>query len=156
MSAATTISPSTTTSSPSQDPPSRTWIPTSTPITLLPHPTARLYHHIHPILLLSLFYLCFPSLTAHPVSTLCKLIVPITSLQILYCVLCLPIAKAGVLRVNRKPKPKPGVKKPRELGIVWEKVVVGLSIPLPESIGTHLKTYTHAHTYSPQEKKSNA
>ncbi|KAI4218650.1 MAG: hypothetical protein L6R36_008831 [Xanthoria steineri] len=124
MSAATTISPSTTTSSsPPQDPPSRTWIPTSTPITLLPTPTARLYHHIHPILLLSLFYLSFPSLTANPVSTLCKLLLPITSLQILYCVLCLPIAKAGVLRVKPKPKPKPGVKKTRELGIVWEKVV---------------------------------
>ena len=155
MSAATTISPSTTTSSsPPQDPPSRTWIPTSTPITLLPTPTARLYHHIHPILLLSLFYLSFPALTAHPVSTLSKLLLPITSLQILYCVLCLPIAKAGVLRVNRKPKPKPGVKKPRELGIVWEKVVVSFPIP-PGSIETHLNTYTHTYAPPPHTRKKN-
>ncbi|KAL8995155.1 MAG: hypothetical protein Q9169_005064 [Polycauliona sp. 2 TL-2023] len=121
MSTATTISPSTT--SPPQNPPSRLWIPTSTPITLLPTSTARLYHHMHPVLLLSLFYLSFPSLVANPVSTLTKLLFPLAGLQILYCVLCLPIAKNGVLRVKPKAKPKPGVKKTKEMGVVWEKVV---------------------------------
>ncbi|KAL8883187.1 MAG: hypothetical protein Q9192_007376 [Flavoplaca navasiana] len=123
MSAATTISPSTSTTPPPQNSPSQTWIPTSTPITLLPTSTARLYHHIHPILLLSLFYLSFPLLVANPISTLSKLVFPVAGLQILYCVLCLPIAKNGVLPVKAKPKAKPGVKKGKEMGVVWEKVV---------------------------------
>lgn len=47
----------------------------------------------------------------------------------LYCVLSLPIAKAGVLPKiipgARKTKPKPGGKKMRsEMGVLWEKVVV--------------------------------
>ncbi|KAL8910253.1 MAG: hypothetical protein Q9171_004454 [Xanthocarpia ochracea] len=125
----TIITTSSSSASPPATPPSRTWIPTSTPISLLPTPTARLYHHIHPILILSLFYLSFPSLVANPVSTLSKLLFPVAGSQMLYCVLSLPIAKAGVLPKiipgTRKTKPKQGGKKMKsEMGVVREKVVV--------------------------------
>ncbi|KAI4179366.1 MAG: hypothetical protein L6R41_007887, partial [Letrouitia leprolyta] len=67
--------------------------------------TARLYHHIHPTLVLSLFYFSFSALVADPVSTLYKLCLPIAVFQGFYCVLCLPSAKGGVFaREKRKGK----------------------------------------------------
>ncbi|KAI4122166.1 MAG: hypothetical protein LQ338_005974 [Usnochroma carphineum] len=96
MSTTTAPSPSSTsTSQPQLSPPSRKFTPTSTPIPLLPTSTAHLYHHIHPILVLSLGYLSFPALVADPVSTLFRLLFPVAALQAVYCVLCLPIAQAG-------------------------------------------------------------
>ncbi|KAL8782166.1 MAG: hypothetical protein Q9213_005637 [Squamulea squamosa] len=111
--------------SPPKAPPSRTWIPTSKPISLLPTSTARLYHNFHPILLLSLFYLSFSALVANPISTLYRLLFPLAGFQMLFCVLCLPIARAGALPriMSRERRAKPGAKKMREVGVVWEKVV---------------------------------
>ncbi|KAL8650392.1 MAG: hypothetical protein Q9210_003846, partial [Variospora velana] len=101
------------TSFPQSSPPSRKFTPTSKPIPLLPTQTARLYQHIHPALVLSLFYLSFSALVADPVSTLARLCLPIAVLQGLYCVLCLPTAQAGSFPKGPtgKRKHKPGEKK---------------------------------------------
>ena len=68
----------------------RKLIPTSQTISVLPTNTARVYTNIHPVLILSLYYLCFSSLVADPVSTLKKAVAPLAHLQITYCVVCLP------------------------------------------------------------------
>lgn len=70
--------------------PSRKIIPQSRTISVLPTNTARVYTNIHPVLVLSLYYIFFPSLVADPVSTLKKALAPLAHLQIIYCVVCLP------------------------------------------------------------------
>lgn len=70
--------------------PRRKLIPTSQIISVLPTTTAHVYTHIHPILVLTLYYVFFPSLVADPVSTLKKSIAPLAHLQIIYCIVCLP------------------------------------------------------------------
>ncbi|KAL8919311.1 MAG: hypothetical protein Q9208_006876 [Pyrenodesmia sp. 3 TL-2023] len=116
-------SPSTTSAPQPSTTPSRHLTPTTTPIPLLPTPTARLYNHIHPALTLSLFYLSFPSLVADPVSTLSKLLLPLAALQGIYSVLCLPIAQAGAFPrggggAPGRRKNKPGEKK-KDLSAEW-------------------------------------
>lgn len=69
------------------------------PVDNLPTEAARLYTHIHPFLLLGIYYLRFNSLTADPVSTLLTSLVPLGILQISYAVVCLPAAKGS----SRKP-----------------------------------------------------
>lgn len=72
------------------EPPRRKLIPTSHIISVLPTVTAHVYTNIHPILVLTLYYVFFPSLVADPVSTLKKSLAPLAHLQIIYCVVCLP------------------------------------------------------------------
>lgn len=74
---------------------SRKLVPISQPISVLSTDVARIYTHIHPILILSLYYLCFPSLVADPVSTLKQALAPLAHLQITYCVVCLPPYKGS-------------------------------------------------------------
>ena len=99
--------------------------PISQPISVLPTDIARIYTHIHPILILALYYLCFPSLVADPVSTLKKALAPLAHLQITYCVVCLPPSKASSTpptTVSATPKKKkvqfvkPAANPPASLG----------------------------------------
>lgn len=109
-------------------PPHRKFTPTSTPISLLPTQNARLYHHIHPTLLLSIFYLRFSAIVADPVSELFQLTFVLVALQMLYVVLCLPTAKAGVLPKTGTygpRKPKPGAKRTNQGNAIPGKMVVG-------------------------------
>ena len=69
---------------------SRKLIPTSQPISVLPTDIARLYTHLHPIIILTVYYFSFPYLVADPVSVLSKALAPLAHLQITYCVVCLP------------------------------------------------------------------
>ena len=73
----------------------RKLLPISQPISVLPTDVARIYTHIHPILILSLYYVCFPSLVADPVTTLKQTLAPLAHLQITYCVICLPPSKGS-------------------------------------------------------------
>ena len=82
--------------------PRRKLQPTSQTIAVLSTNTAQAYTYIHPILILTLYYLCFPSLVATPVSTLKSALAPLAHLQIIYCVVCLP-PYAG----SASPKPDP-------------------------------------------------
>jgi len=74
------------------------------PINLLPTPLANLFSTAHPALLLSYYYLRFPSLVADPVTTLLHALAPITLIQITYAVICLPAAGSSSKKV------KPGKK----------------------------------------------
>lgn len=65
-------------------------VPKSQTISVLPTNTARVYTNIHPVLVLTLYYIFFPSLVADPVSTLKNSLAPLAHLQIIYCVVCLP------------------------------------------------------------------
>ena len=76
-------------------------------ISALPEQTARFYTYIHPVLILSLYSVCFSSLVADPVSTLKKSIAPLAHLQIIYCVVCLPpFAGASSQRAEASKTPK--------------------------------------------------
>ena len=79
-----------TSTSPPPSSSSRTLIPKSQTISILPNDAARLYSNIHPALLLSLFYLFFSQLVADPVGTLARAVAPVAILQLLYCLICLP------------------------------------------------------------------
>jgi len=81
---------------------SRKLVAISQPISVLPTNIARVYTNIHPILILALYYVCFPSLVADPVSTLKKACAPLAHLQIIYCVVCLPPSSG-----SSTPTPKP-------------------------------------------------
>lgn len=108
-------------------PPHRKFTPNSTPISLLPTQNARLYHHIHPALLLSIFYLRSSAIVADPVSELFQLAFVAAGLQMLYVVICLPTAKAGVLpknTTNGPRKPKPGAKRTSQGDGIAGKMVV--------------------------------
>lgn len=71
----------------------QTIAPTSQPITLLQTQPARIFIHVHPILLLGYYYSRFPALTIDPISTLWSDLLPIALLQIAYAVICLPAAR---------------------------------------------------------------
>ncbi|KAH8811694.1 GPI biosynthesis protein Pig-F [Xylogone sp. PMI_703] len=80
----------------------------STPTELLPTELARVFTHIHPALLLGAYYLRFPALVADPVSALLYSILPLAIIQIVYVLVCLPVAGSTTKPVK---KPKPGAKK---------------------------------------------
>ena len=84
----------------------RKLIPISQSISVLPTDTARIYNYIHPILILSLYYLYFPSLIADPVSTLKNSIAPLAHLQIIYCIVCLPPSKGSSTQSTPSTTPK--------------------------------------------------
>ena len=78
---------------------------TSLPIDLLPTDLARIYTHIHPILLVSTYYLRFPSLVADPVSSLLTSLIPLAIIQISYAAICLPAAGSTTTKLVKKAKP---------------------------------------------------
>lgn len=104
---ATSAPSSTTTTDPTPaTPPSRRITPTSQPIPLLSTPLARTYTHIHPLLLLTISYLRFPSLVASPLPTLLSSLLLHAAAQLLWVVTCLPP------HTHTSPLSKPHPKKP--------------------------------------------
>ena len=87
------------------EPPPRRLVPISQTISVLPTNTARVYTNIHPVLILALYCICFPSLVANPVSTLKKALAPLAHLQITYCVVCLPPFVGNSTPRAESPKP---------------------------------------------------
>ena len=107
-------------------------VPTSQPISLLPTTRANVYTHIHPILLLSLYYLRFSSLVATPVPTLLSSLLPLSILQITYTVICLPPTASGSKTVGtpwKKPKSKRGAAAKGNGGNAIKIVVSSFSTP---------------------------
>lgn len=93
----------------SVEPKTRKLVPISKPINTLSSQSARLYTHIHPVLLLSCFYLGFDYLVADPLTTLTRALAPLGLLQIIYCVVCLPAsARSSTLppAASKTPKKK--------------------------------------------------
>jgi GPI ethanolamine phosphate transferase 2/3 subunit F len=60
------------------------------PVATLDSYSAQVYAHLHPILVLSIFYQQFGALVADPESTLITLLGPLALLQFIYCIACLP------------------------------------------------------------------
>jgi phosphatidylinositol glycan class F len=63
----------------------------SVPISVLNTPGSNLYSLLHPVLLLSTFYLSFDGIVSDPVLALPTLLLPTLALQSVWCVLCLPL-----------------------------------------------------------------
>lgn len=100
------------------------------PIEPLNTDAARIYTHIHPILVLSLYAYKFRDLVADPVPALLVTLVPLAVLQIAYVAICLP--PTGGTPQIRKQKPgekKKGVPSKIEKGFNGT-VVVCCNIPL--------------------------
>jgi len=108
--------------------------PPASPIDILNNDTARLYTHIHPILVLSLYAFQFPSIVADPVPALTTTLIPLSILQIAYVALCLPPTGGTATQVPGNDKRKLGEKKKVEKGRVERdisgKIIVG-PLPLP-------------------------
>jgi len=96
---------------------------TSVPIDVLPTEAARLYTHIHPFLVLGVYYIRFNALVADPVSTLLTSLLPLSFLQISYVVTCLPAAKGSV----KQPIPATSLKKGQRRKTAAAKAENGLS-----------------------------
>jgi phosphatidylinositol glycan class F len=82
----------------------------SQPVELLTTDLARIFTNVHPVLLLSAYYLRFPALVADPVTTLLQSLPVLAALQIAYATCCLPPTGSGS---SSKPlkKAKTGAKK---------------------------------------------
>lgn len=85
---------------------------TAAPIEPLGNDAARLYTHVHPILILSIFALKFGHLVADPVPALLQTLAPLAVLQIAYVAVCLP-PTGGTPTIR---KSKPGEKKTKVPG----------------------------------------
>ena len=103
-----TSTSTTTTPSLSEPKKSRKLVPISQPIPCLRTPIAQTYNHVHPVLLLSLYYLRFPSLVANPVPTLLSSLIPLAALQLTYAVICLPPSSKHNPRGRDKDGENPG------------------------------------------------
>lgn len=79
----------------------------SHPIEGLDEPLAKIYTHIHPLLILGVFYFQFNSLVEDPLDTLPKTAAAVAALQVLYICLCIP----GSNHASLHPKGKTGPKK---------------------------------------------
>lgn len=73
----------------------------SLPIELLPNDAARIFSQIHPAILLSAYYLRFPSLVETPTTTLLNSLAPLAAVQILYVVACLPAVGSNAKVVKK-------------------------------------------------------
>ncbi|TVY19037.1 Glycosylphosphatidylinositol anchor biosynthesis protein 11 [Lachnellula arida] len=76
-------------------------VKTSSPIELLPTDLARIVSQVHPALLLSAYYLRFPSFVADPVPTLLSSLLPLAVIQVAYAALCLPATGSNAKAVKR-------------------------------------------------------
>ena len=65
-----------------------------------------IYTHLHPFLLLGLFYYQFPSLVEKPVDTLPQLAMGVAALQLVYLCICIPGSNHATLASRGKKKGK--------------------------------------------------
>jgi len=123
------------------------------PIDILHNDTAKLYTHIHPVLVLSAYAYQFSAIVADPVPALTSALVPLSILQIAYVAICLPpTGSSGNLTIQQE-KRKPGEKKKPAPG----KVEVGINVKIivricspPQTIVVFSTTVIHTYQhYSP-------
>jgi phosphatidylinositol glycan class F len=106
----------------------------SLPINTLDTSLARLFTHIHPILLLGFYSLRFDALVQDPVSALLASSVPVAALQIAYLVICFAPAGAGDGVTSSPPVGKPAKGQRRKAAVVKGEVSVGgrVMVSVPE------------------------
>ena len=102
--------------------------PPAVPIEPLNTEIAKLYTHIHPILVLSLYAFQFKAIVADPVPALTQTLVPLAVLQIVFVGLCLPPTGSSAVVVEKK---KPGEKKKVPESQVGKTVIVRLALGWP-------------------------
>ncbi|KAK7908189.1 glycosylphosphatidylinositol anchor biosynthesis protein [Apiospora marii] len=107
----------------------------------LPSPLAQAIRHVHPVLLLSLFYLRFGALVRDPVPTLLHSLLAVAALQIAYAVICLPAAGSSAavqpakkLRPGEKRKPVADAHAPN----ITSTVVVALGLSMFATFGLQI------------------
>lgn len=91
------------------------------PIEILRSQYALLYANLHPVLLLSVVVLNFSSLVRDPVPTLLGLAPTITTLQVIYCIVCLPSTGQAAPSGAKAGSKKKTVKTQQD---IWAKAVV--------------------------------
>jgi hypothetical protein len=84
------------------------------PIEPLNNDAARLYTHVHPVVILSLYAYKFKAIVADPVPALLGILAPLAILQIAYVAVCLP--PTG--ETPKVKKSKPGEKKKNTPGVL--------------------------------------
>lgn len=98
------------------------------PVELLSNDTARLYTHLHPVLVLSLYAFQFQSIVADPVPALIRTLIPLSVLQVAYVAICLPptggTASTPIVNDKRKPGEKKKVEKGKLEKEVGGKIIV--------------------------------
>ena len=82
----------------------------SQPIEVLPTELARILTNVHPVLLLSAYYLRFPALVADPIIALLQSLPILAMSQIAYATVCLPPTGSGTSSKPNK-KSRQGIKK---------------------------------------------
>lgn len=95
----------------------------SHPIECLNDPIAKAYTHIHPLIILGVFYFQFESLVENPVETLPKTALVVAALQILYLCLCIPASNHSSLHAKKPGQKKKVAGGPGEPGIGFKIVV---------------------------------
>ncbi|KAF1996779.1 hypothetical protein P154DRAFT_498034 [Amniculicola lignicola CBS 123094] len=113
----------------------------ATPIDILSNDTAKLYTHIHPALVLSLYAYQFRSIVADPVPALLNTLLPLAALQIGYVAVCLPPTGSGTAAGVEKKRP--GEKKKVVEGGIGGKIIPAfLSLVLSALVATPILTAT--------------
>ena len=114
-----------------------THTPSSQPISILATDGARFYTHVHPILLLSYYYLRFPVLVATPIPTLLFDLLPLSILQTIYIVSCLPPQGFPISQPSPSQKSRQQVSRKRvtlkPTIKLSSKILVCLLLPQPPS-----------------------
>lgn len=116
--------------------------PTATPIEPLKNDTARIYTHIHPIIVLSLYAYKFQAIVTDPVPALLSTLVPLAVMQVLFVALCLPPTGGAAQGEKKKAGEKKRVAAGKAESGPGGKIVVrctSCSSPLPFDICVHEK-----------------
>lgn len=110
------------------------------PVKPLENDVAKLYTHIHPILVLSTYIFSFQSIVENPVRSLYILLLPLSILQVIYVVLCLPpVPPAGTATTTTSQKNVPlkvfGSKKTKSAGwpskiVVWSYLYIHIVLEI--------------------------
>lgn len=93
-------------------PPATMSKPLLLPVDILGGPLAGTYAQIHPVLVLGMIYMSFQNIVADPVNSLLRLAPIVALLQLVYCVICLPISGArgssNIAKPTQPQRRKPG------------------------------------------------
>ena len=113
--------------------------PQFSPVTLADNDTARLYTHVHPVVVLSIYFLSFKLIVADPVSALASLLVPLAALQVAYLVVCLPPTGSHSVAGHGSSSSKKGGGAGKKGGKGKSDVTLGMRVIVCSLILSHLK-----------------
>ncbi|GME43972.1 Recombination hotspot-binding protein [Neofusicoccum parvum] len=108
----------------------------SKPIETLNTDIARIYTHLHPFLVVSIFALQFNGVVADPAASLFNALIPLSVLQVVYAILCLPAAGSSSSKSSGARRKGPGGK--AEAGVSSKVSTAVLSLILSTIAGVPL------------------